>query len=122
MAFALDLPIVIGDHGRQADPASLINPRGRHMTNRRNLILSALIALTPAVAQADQAAATACSGGLSPEAKTIYGKVAPSVTPATDIKEALTSAVRPMVMNGSMKRDVARTAAEEAGECLKLLK
>ncbi len=92
------------------------------MTSQRSLFLTALIVLAPAFAQADQAAATACSGGLSPEAKTIYGKVAPSVTPTTDIKEALTTTVRPMVMNGSMKRDVARTAAEEAGECLKLLK
>jgi hypothetical protein len=92
------------------------------MTSQHNLLLTALIVFTPMAAQADQAAATACSGGLSPEAKTIYGKVAPSVTPTTDIKEALTAAVRPMVMNGSMKRDVARNAAEEAGECLKLLK
>lgn len=92
------------------------------MTRHRILILTALIALTPVFAKADQAAATACAGGLSPEAKTIYGKVAPSITPKTDIKEALTSAVRPMVMNGSMTRDVARTAAEDASECLKLLK
>lgn len=92
------------------------------MTSQRSLLLTALFVFMPAVALADQTAATACSGGLSPDAKAIYGKVAPTVTPTTDIKEALTSAVRPMVMDGSMKRDAARTAAEEAGECLKLLK
>ena len=29
---------------------------------------------------------------------------------------------RPLVMNGTLSRDAARTAAEAAGECLKLLK
>lgn len=92
------------------------------MTNQHGFFLMALIAFAPTFAQADQAAATACSGGLSPEAKTIYAKVAPSITPTTDIKEALTATVRPLVMNGTMKREAARTAAEEAGECLKFLK
>lgn len=44
------------------------------------------------------------------------------MTPQTDIKDALTGVARPMVMAGSMSRDTARTAAEAAGECLKLLK
>jgi len=92
------------------------------MTRQRGLFLSAFLMLSPIVAHADQAAATACSGGLSPEAKMIYGKVAPSVTPKTDLKEALTAVVRPMVINGSLTRDAARTAAADAGECLKLLK
>ena len=74
------------------------------------------------MARADQAAANACSGGLSPDGKLVFEKVAPSVTPKTDLKEAVTASVRPLVMNGSMKREQARTAAEEAGECLKLLR
>ena len=34
----------------------------------------------------------------------------------------LTAQARPLVMNGTLSRDAARTAAEAAGECLKLLK
>lgn len=79
--------------------------------------------LLPAVAQAaDQAAASACAAQLSKDGQLLYGKVAPTMTPQTDIKDALTSVARPMVMGGSMSRDTARTAAEAAGECLKFLK
>lgn len=79
--------------------------------------------LLPAVAQAaDQAAASACAAQLSKDGQLLYGKVAPTMTPKTDIKDALTSVARPMVMGGSMSRDTARTAAEAAGECLKFLK
>ena len=79
--------------------------------------------LLPAVAQAaDQAAASACAALRSKDGQLLYGKVAPTRTPQTDIKAALTSVARPMVMGGSMSRDTARTAAEAAGECLKFLK
>ncbi|MDB5488292.1 MAG: hypothetical protein JWQ58_2007 [Reyranella sp.] len=79
--------------------------------------------LLPAVAQAaDQAAASACAAQLSKDGQLLYGKVAPTMTPKTDIKDALTGVARPMVMGGSMSRDTARTAAEAAGECLKFLK
>jgi hypothetical protein len=48
--------------------------------------------LPPVVlANADQDTATACSNSLSADGKLVYGKVAPSVTPKTDLKEALTS-------------------------------
>jgi hypothetical protein len=73
-------------------------------------------------AWADQAAATACSTKLSKDGQLIYSKAAPTVTPKTDIKDAVISVARPMVMNGSMSRDTARAAGEAAGECLKLLK
>ncbi len=73
-------------------------------------------------AWADQAAATACSTKLSKDGQLIYSKAAPTVTPKTDIKDAVVSVARPMVMNGSMSRDAARAAGEAAGECLKLLK
>lgn len=90
----------------------------------RRILLPLLgLLLLPAVAQAaDQAAATACSAQLSKDGQLFYGKVAPTMTPQTDIKDALTGVARPMVMAGSMSRDTARTAAEAAGECLKLLK
>jgi hypothetical protein len=94
----------------------------KHMTNPPKSFLALLAVITPTLANADQDTATACSNGLSADGKLVYGKVAPSVTPKTDLKEALTSAVRPLVVNGRMKREQARLAAEEAGECLKLLK
>lgn len=91
--------------------------------SRLVLAIALPLAFLPALAHAaDQAAAQACSANLSKDAQTIYGKVAPTVTPKTDLRDALTSVVRPMVMNGSMSRDAARTAAEQAGACLEHLK
>ena len=86
------------------------------------LLCMAMLLVLPAAVLADQASAAACSAGLSSDAKLIYDKTAPTVNPATVIKDALTAVVRPMVMNGSMTQAVARPAAEAAGECLKLLK
>ena len=89
----------------------------------RRILLPLLgLSLLPAAAQADQAAAAACSAQLSKDGQLLYGKVAPTMTPQTNSKDALTSVARPMVMGGSMSRDTARAAAEAAGECLKLLK
>lgn len=89
----------------------------------KNWIYAAvLLAVLPVAAHADQAAANACAAGLSPNGQMIYGKTAPTITPTTDIKDALTAQARPLVMNGTLSRDAARTAAEAAGECLKLLK
>ena len=79
--------------------------------------------LLPALAEAaDPAAATACSAQLSTDGKLFYATVAGKMTPATDIREELIEFGRPLVMNGTMSRETARTAAELAGECLKLLK
>ncbi|MCA0249169.1 MAG: hypothetical protein LCH93_21385 [Proteobacteria bacterium] len=80
------------------------------------------LSMLSSTAWADQAAATACSAKLSKDGQLIYSKAAPTVTPKTDIKDAVVSVARPMVMNGSMSRDAARAAGEAAGECLKLLK
>lgn len=90
---------------------------------RRILLPLVALSLLPAAAQAaDQAAAAACSAQLNKDGQLLYSKVAPTMTPQTDIKDALTSVARPMVMGGSMSRDHARAAAEAAGECLKFLK
>ena len=81
-----------------------------------------VLALTmlPAAVQADQAAASACAGKLSKEGQMLYEKAAPTVSPTNNIKDALTAVARPLVMNGTMSRGVARDAAEAAGECMKL--
>ena len=87
------------------------------------LAIALPLAVLPFVARAaDQAAAQACSANLSKDASTIYAKVAPTVTPKTDLRDALTAVVRPMVMNGSMSREAGRAAAEQAGACLEHLK
>lgn len=78
------------------------------------------LAMFPAAVQADQAAATACAVKLSKEGQMLYEKAAPTVSPSNNIKDALTAVARPLVMNGTMSRAVARDAAEAAGECMKL--
>ena len=83
---------------------------------------AALLGVLPVAAHADQAAANACAAGLSPNGQMLYNKTAPTMKPTSDIKDALTAQARPLVMNGTLTRDAARTAAEAAGECLKLLK
>lgn len=88
----------------------------------RFVLLAGLLAL-PAIAQADdRAAASACSAKLSTDGRTIYDKVAPTVTARTDLKEAIAEVARPMVMHGTLTRDAARHAGEAAGECLYHLK
>jgi len=91
-------------------------------TPLRTIALSLLVLALPFAVQADQAAASACANQLSKDGRTIYDRTAPTVTAKTDIKDAVTSTTRPLVMNGTMSRDAARPAAEAAGECLKLLK
>ena len=78
------------------------------------------LAMLPTVVQADQAAAATCAAKLSKEGQMLYEKAAPTVSPNNNIKDALTSVARPLVMNGTMSRAVARDAAEAAGECIKL--
>lgn len=84
--------------------------------------LLAALMLLPLPTLADQASAQACAGQLSKDGRLLYDRTAPSITPASDIREALRSTARPLVMNGSLSRDAALAAAEAAGECLKLLK
>ena len=91
--------------------------------SRFTFAIALSLAILPVAAHAaDQAAAQACSANLSKDAQTVYAKVAPTVTPKTDLREALTAVVRPMVMNGSLSRDAGRAAAEQAGACLEHLK
>jgi hypothetical protein len=86
------------------------------------LVAFALI-LTPAAAiAADAAAATKCAGKLGPDARQIYDLVAPDVTPDSVLKDLVMAKARPLVMSEQMTRTAARSAAMQAGPCLKLLK
>lgn len=86
------------------------------------VLAATAVALSSFAALADQASADACAAKLSKDGQMLYGKTAPTMKPDSDIRDALTSVARPLVMNGTMSRSTARAAAEAAGECLKLLK
>ena len=73
-------------------------------------------------AHASTAAAQACAAKLQPEAKTIYDRAAPSVTPTTDLAPLLKSIVPGMVFSGDVKAGTARDSAIAAAHCLRDLK
>jgi hypothetical protein len=75
-----------------------------------------------APAEADQAAALACSRGLPPEASRIYQDAAPYVSPDTDMRSLLKTRVKALVMAGSVQRATAHASAVAAYGCLKDLK
>lgn len=73
----------------------------------RTIAFSLFVPALPTAAQADQAAASACANQLSKDGRTIYDRTAPTVTAKTDIKDAVTSTTRPLVMkwhNGARRR------------------
>lgn len=82
-----------------------------------------LIALAAAgAAHADTAAAHACAAKLSPEAKAIYDRAAPSVKPDTDLRSLLKSTVPGMIFEGEVSAKTARDSAMAAAPCLRDLK
>ncbi len=70
---------------------------------------------------ADQASATKCSAGLSPQGQQIYAASAPQVKPGANLRDIITQQARSLVMSGAMSRDAAKPAAEAAGKCLQML-
>ncbi len=84
--------------------------------------LCLLAAVAAAPASADTARSGVCAARLSPEAKAIYDRAAPSVTPATDLAALLKSTVPGMVFEGYVSAKTARTSAVAAYPCLKDLK
>jgi hypothetical protein len=73
-------------------------------------------------AHASAASAQACADKLNPEARAIYDRAAPSVTPSTDLAPLLKSTVPGMVFSGDVKAATARDSAIAAVPCLKDLK
>jgi hypothetical protein len=76
----------------------------------------------PTLAHADQKAADACSGALSPEAKMIYDAAAPDFPSAPDPKAEVKAKVQDLVAQSKIGRVNARTNAMAAGDCLKKLR
>jgi hypothetical protein len=73
-------------------------------------------------AWADQTAAEHCATGLAPVGKTMFEIALPKVLTGSTPRDALTGTARDMVMSGKITRDTAKTSAEAAAECLKVLK
>lgn len=83
-------------------------------------ILLGLLSVT--TASADQKQAQSCAGGLQGESKVIYDASSAAVAAGGDVKQTLESKTRSLVMDGKVARSSARTSAEAAGACLKMLK
>lgn len=80
-------------------------------------LAAAVMGVGPALA--DRPAADRCAVALPAAGKTLYDGALPAVVGGTAVADALRAVARPLVMNGSMTRDAARTAAEAAGACLR---
>ncbi len=80
------------------------------------------VLLFPGLAHADQKAASQCRSGLKPEARLIYDKTLPMVTPTTVIRDALQTETRSLVSAGSVSMRSARGSAEAAGACFQALR
>jgi hypothetical protein len=80
----------------------------------------ALLALLPASAMANEAAATKCRGKLNPEATQIYDKSLPLATPDANLRDVVTQQTRALVASNSIQMPTARANAEAAGKCLKM--
>lgn len=85
------------------------------------LAAACLLLLTCAgTARADTAAANACAAKLSPDARTIYDRTLPQVTPDANLRDLLTSNTRSLAMSGTISFGNARDSATAASECLRL--
>jgi hypothetical protein len=73
-------------------------------------------------AHADPKKAQACASTLAPESKAIYDVSAADVAAGAEIKATLEAKTRALVMDGKVVRSSARSSAEAAGTCLKILK
>lgn len=78
-------------------------------------LVLALGAASPAFA--DAAAGNACAANLTPQGQAIY---AGALKAGGDVRAAITSSARSLVMSGQMDQGTARANAEAAGKCLEL--
>ncbi len=81
-----------------------------------------VLMLTASAVFAGQPEADQCAAGLSPDAKTIYDTVAPQVDASTNLRDAVSSTTRSLVMGGKIPRSSAKASAQAAGACLEMLK
>jgi hypothetical protein len=70
---------------------------------------------------AANAAADSCAKGLSPDSKMIYDATVATMKGPSTIRDTVVSQTKALVMAGKIQQGTARTSAEAAGACLKLL-
>ncbi|BBE72557.1 hypothetical protein [Oharaeibacter diazotrophicus] len=83
------------------------------------VFLAATAVATPV--WADGAAADACASKLGAEAGAIYAAARPGVAAGGDLKATITDATKALVKAGKIARADARSNAQAAGACLKLI-
>jgi hypothetical protein len=76
--------------------------------------------INPAVA--DQKKADACAASLPKGARTVFDAAAKDAITTADLRSLIESKTRALVMSGGLTRADARSSAEAAGECLKLIR
>jgi len=86
---------------------------------RTVVFLVVTAAASPALA--DGASADACAAKLGAEAGAIYAASRPGVAAGGDLKAVITDATKALVKAGRIARADARTNAQAAGACLKLI-
>jgi hypothetical protein len=86
----------------------------------RLLTLLPLAALPTGTALADPAAAQACAGQLSKDARTIFDTTLPQLGASTDLRGLVTDTTRTLAASGRIDRATARSSAIAAGQCLRL--
>jgi hypothetical protein len=88
------------------------------------IAITLLLILSPAAAFADKEAAAACAAGLQPQSRAIFDATLAKLGAGTGEKpgEILKAETIALVKAGTLPQDGAKTAAQEAGACLKMFK
>jgi hypothetical protein len=86
------------------------------------IFIAAMLLVVPLQAFADSAAAAKCRANLDPQARLIYDKVLPLVTPTTVLRDVIKQQTRSLVIAGKVERSTARDSAQAAGQCLLMLR
>lgn len=82
------------------------------------IVLALLLLIVPYPADAGKPEADSCAKTLPQEARLIYDTVAPQITPASNVKDVVTSNTRQLAIAGKVSRATARDSATSAGQCL----
>jgi hypothetical protein len=82
----------------------------------------ALVAFSPFSALADRAAGDTCAGGLAATSQEIYQRtMAEKPTPET-VRDIVAAKTKELVAEGKLGMFTARSAAQDAGKCIALIK
>jgi hypothetical protein len=90
------------------------------MMNR--LLIALTLILAPAAAFADKQAADSCAASLQPGPKAIYDGTVANLGSGQKAGEVMKGQVIELVKSGKVQKTSAKSDAQAAGQCLKLLK